>query len=278
MNKEKSTLFIADMHTHSEHSQDSSCTIENALLSQAEKGTKIFAVTDHFNTDSCDDCDIYTPILTAHRDIDEMRKKYPEITVLKGIEIGEGFWRPEVFLRAVSMAEYDLIIGSVHKIRYPGYAIPYSQINFSEMGLETVHDYLDKYFSDMLKMIEETDFDILAHLTCPLRYIKGKYSLDISLHIYKEKIKKILEAIIKKNIALEVNTSCIGSAYNEFMPEEWIISLYRKMGGTLITLGSDAHVAKNASHSFAEALEMLKRNGFESLCYFQKRCIYKYEI
>ena len=53
---------LADMHTHSENSHDSVCKIEDMLWSQIEKGTKIFAVTDHFDTDSYTRYDVFTPI------------------------------------------------------------------------------------------------------------------------------------------------------------------------------------------------------------------------
>ena len=73
----------------------------------------------------------------------------------------------------------------------------------------------------MLEMIEGCDFDILAHLTCPLRYINGKYAMDVDCKMYENKIKSILERIIERKIALEINSSCVyeGSRYCELIPE-----------------------------------------------------------
>ena len=82
-------------------------------------------------------------------------------------------------------------------------------------------------------MIDFADFDILAHLTCPLRYIVGKYKIDIELSRYVDKIETILKKIIKK---------------------------YYDLGGYLITFGSDAHVAENASCGFDEAIENVKKS------------------
>ena len=61
------------------------------------------------------------------------------------------------------------------------------------------------------------DFDILAHLTCPLRYIKGKYGIEVDITVFEEKISEILTLIIKREIALEVNTSSF-DLLNDFMP------------------------------------------------------------
>ena len=79
----------------------------------------------------------------------------------------------------VDLVDYDVVIGSVHLVKYKDLTCAYSGIDFSKLKEETIIEYLDAYFDDVLTMIETTDFDILAHLTCPLRYIKGKYNIDI---------------------------------------------------------------------------------------------------
>ncbi len=132
---------------------------------------------------------------------------------------------------------------------------------------------LDKYFDDMISMIEACDFDILAHLTCPLRYINGKYHMNADCKKYKDKIERILRYIIDRKIALEINTSCVydGSGYCELMPEEWIIQMYKDMGGYLITTGSDAHIAKNSANSFDMLYKKLKEMGFKNTYYYKNR-------
>lgn len=120
-------------------------------------------------------------------------------------------------------------------------------------------------------MIEKTDFDVLSHLTCPLRYINGKYQRGLDLSVFSGEIHTIFEMIIQKGIALEVNTSGIGSAFNEWMPNPSLIKLYRDMGGRLLTIGSDAHIPQNIGNAFLETKKMLSDLGFVSYCYYEKR-------
>ena len=54
-----------------------------------------------------------------------------------------------------------------------------------------------------IKVIEWGGFDVLTHLTCPLRYINGKYNRGIDISIFNREIEEILQEIIKKEIALE---------------------------------------------------------------------------
>ncbi len=269
-------LFAADMHTHSECSQDSECRIDDMRISQEEKGTVIFAVTDHFNSAEWRERDIFSPIEESNEKA-RKQNEMGEAEVLTGAEIGEAFWEPEAYLKLIEKANMDVLIGSVHQVRYGDLTMPYSRIDFSLLTEDELHGYLNQYFDDVAEMIKSTDFDILAHLTCPLRYITGKYKIRVALDRYDEKINGILSEIIKKEIALEVNTSSY-DALSDFMPSCDIIKRYYSMGGYLITLGSDAHEAKNASVHFGDAIKALKEIGFESIFCYKKRTPHRIEI
>ena len=272
------TDAVADMHTHSQGSHDSVCKVEDMCIAQIEKGTKMFAVTDHLDTASFTADDDFSVITDTERTIKELNEKYKgKQDILFGIEIGEGFWVPEVCEKVTYMADYDVIIGSVHLVKYKDLTKAYSGIDFSKLDDETVAEYLDAYFDDMLTMIKSCDFDILAHLTCPLRYIKGKFKKDVDMSRYDEKINKILKLIIKKGIALEVNTSSYGML-GDFMPDIDILKKYRDMRGYLITIGSDAHTANDASKYFDIALQAIKEAGFENIFYYKNRKPYQISI
>lgn len=269
-------LSVADMHTHSLHSHDSQCRIEDMCIAQKQRGTAIFAVTNHFDTYSYADYDIFTPIKKACEEIDRINATQA-ITVLKGIEISEGFWFPEIHKKALSGFDLDVIIGSVHCVKYKDLTIPYSQIDFSKLSGSEIDEYLSAYFDDVITMLHTGEQDILAHLTCPLRYIVGKFKRKVDLSKYTEKIKYILNFIIENKIALEVNTSSF-ELLGDFMPPRDIIKLYRDMGGYLITLGSDAHIPENASISFENAISTLKEIGFENIFYYKERKAYQITI
>ena len=107
------------MHTHSENSHDSVCRIEEMCASQINKGTKIFAVTDHFDTASFMDYDVFTPIKNACETVERLNEANMEdALILRGIEISEGFWYPEICEKAINMTDYDVVIGSVHLVKY----------------------------------------------------------------------------------------------------------------------------------------------------------------
>ncbi len=262
-----------DMHTHSENSHDSSCPVLHMAESAAGRRLGGFAVTDHCDIEYCDTVDLDSLIKKSLADAQDAEAK-TGLRVLKGIEMGEAFWHPEVTERLLHDYDFDMVIGSVHAVRYGDYTEPYSKIDFAAMGAETAVKYLDRYFDDILQMLKFCDIDVLAHLTCPLRYINGRYMLNIDCRAFKDKIEEILSFIIEHGIALEVNTSCVydRSGYCEFLPEEWIIKRYAEMGGYLITTASDAHIADNCANAFETLCERLKDMGFKNTFYFEKRC------
>lgn len=262
-----------DMHTHSRSSHDSVCEVSDMQSAMQKNGLTGFAVTDHCDIEYYETQNLDEIFLQSVTDAIEADKN-GKTRVLCGVEIGEGFWHPFETNRIIGKFNFDVIIGSVHAVRFNNYYMPYSKIDFSKLGNEATLQYLDSYFDDILFMITHCDIDVLAHLTCPLRYINGKYGLNIDPDRYMEKIERILKIIIERKIALEVNTSCVydGSGYCEFMPTIDIIKMYRDMGGYLITTGSDAHIAQNAANKFDTLYKTLKELGFKNTYYYKNRC------
>ena len=261
----------ADMHTHSQFSHDSICVIEEMCLFQMQRGTKIFAVTDHCDIASFCQYDVFAPIKEALEEVVALKKRYDgRCLILSGVEIGEGFWFPEQCKKIHDLALYDVIIGSVHCVKCKDLEMAYSRIDFSLLDREKIYKYLDCYFRDMITMLQTEDFDILAHLTCPLRYIEGKYGIQLDLKRFEEKISTILKTVVERKIALEINTSSYDTLH-DFMPGREIIEKYYRMGGRLVTLGSDAHIAEHASYKFENVVQALKEVGFENICYYQNR-------
>lgn len=297
---------MVDMHTHSEHSHDSTCRIRDMARRQQERGMYGFAVTDHCDVFGCQKEDVTVRIRESLEEVKFLRgekntavcekdkkeaavlakgekgsvasektlEKDLDIHILSGIEIGEGMWYPQVTEKALGMCDYDVVIGSVHTIRYKQYDMPYSGIDFSAMGAEECYGYLDCYLDDVFQMVQNIPCDIAAHLGCPMRYMNGKYGMDIDWRRFEEKIRKILRFMIQHGIALEVNTSCMCENGVDWLDQDWLLGVYQEMGGQLITLGSDAHICENAAKEFERAAALLRKHGFRNVFYYEKRkCI-----
>ena len=81
---------------------------------------------------------------------------------------------------------------------------------------------------------------------------------------------KILKVIIKKGKGLEVNTSSFRYGMNDLTPSKRILSLYRDLGGSILSLGSDAHQVLHLAEHMDHVRGELRSLGFEYYCTFEK--------
>ncbi len=269
---DKNAGYVPDMHSHTKNSHDAVSDPDELCRKNIERGVNGCAFTDH-----CDIClygtmDMYANIIESYKDAIAMRKKYAgKLDVFTGVEPGEAIWRMEVVHNLITMCDFDVVLGSVHTVRYPKDSNPFSLIDFTDWDKETVLDFMDVYFDELWETITTMPCDIMTHLTVPLRYINGKYHKDVNIDLYMDKIKKILKFIVDHGIAMEINTSGIGGAYDVLLPERKFIEMYRDMGGYLITFASDEHTVEKAANAFPETLALLKELGFKHIYKYEKR-------
>lgn len=273
--------MLYDMHTHTNFSHDSKAEPEDNCLAAIEKGLGGIAFTDHADMWYYNERHTLEHIVSSTSRAAELGAKYSgKLKVFRGIEVADAYFDPTVTTELIERIKPDVVIGSIHCLSYKGLEDAYSQMDFSESAIsrEKLVGLVDRYFELVTEMAENHDFDVLAHLTCPFRYINGKYGRGLTDEEFEKPIKTILDTVIRRKIALEVNTSGMGTALNDTMPSERIIGWYRQLGGELITLGSDAHSADRVANGFDITREMLLRQGFTHGVYYENRKAVEYEL
>lgn len=264
MNKQNNIEYC-DMHVHSQNSHDCNRSVAETAEAAIKNGIAAFAITDH--------CDIEYPerLAWSLKEAEEEAERFKgKVKILKGIEIGEAIWDKPCAKEILGKNDFDIIVGSVHAVRYKDYTAPYSTIDFSKMTSAEINEYMSKYFDEVLETLETISCDVMAHLTCPLRYINGRYNMQADIRQHEDKIFKILNYIKDNSIAMEINTSSVNNERVGFMPDEWIVKAFKDMGGYLVTIGSDSHNA-NPGKDFDKAIALLKKYKYKDYYYYQKR-------
>lgn len=271
--------FLADIHMHSEYSHDCVTPVAEICEAALEKKLDLICITDH--------CDLYSDenwqavLDERKKTVDGINKvipNYPDLEVLVGVELGAGFIFPELAQAVIDSQPYDVVIGSVHGIIFRGERKSTSKFDFGAVDEAAMLEYLDSYMDAAIYIAEKLDIDVLAHMTYYLRYTNGKYHKNLDWRIHEDKIRRIFRTIIARGIALEINTSCVGSAYDEWIPGKEVIDLYLEMGGRLFTLGSDAHKSHKIGTGFEDVKNYLREKGIDRLVYFKKRVAQEYRI
>ena len=273
-------MKLFDCHCHTKNSHDSSCDPIKLCEAAIAKGLGGIAITDHCDIEYAHMRDVVTPIESSLACASLLKEKYAgKLLVICGIEIGEGLWNIDATKRILENHGFDIVLGSAHAAAFKEFTMPFSGIDFSAFSYEDVLGYCNAYFDEMIKMLSsDMDFDVLCHLTNPWRYITGKYKIEVDVHLFDEKIEKILSLLIDRNIAYEVNTSIYGGTYSAVMQEIPFLKKYFEMGGYLITLGADSHIPENVGIDFERITKILKDIGFTKAYYYQNRKAVAYDL
>ena len=259
-------------HIHTNHSRDCDVPMEAMCLAAIDAGFSGIAITDHFNADTCISNNSYAESLASVNEARMLGEKFSsKITVLAGVEVGDGLRKPDYTARLIKALKPDSVITSVHNVFMNNMPRNLARMDFGKLTDDEAYNVIKTYFAELVLIAEKTDYDILAHLTLPLRYTNGKYGKKLTLDAFAKDIEKILTTVIKRGKALELNTSDFNHQLFDFMPGKEILCKYYGMGGRLITIGTDAHKTENIAVGFNEAKTMLKEIGFESYHYYKNR-------
>ena len=249
-----------DQHVHSNFSFDSNEDLEN-YINVSNKNDIV--TTEHL--------DFANPIINYEDSSIEYLKYIEEITSLNkkysnkffsGIEIGytpNSEKRIEDFLKDKN---FNLKLLSIHQ----NGLYDYMCVNKKLISLEAL---IQEYFEQMIQALESSiEFNVLAHFEYGIRIV------DISVtdfdSLASKFLNKIIELIVKKEIAFEVNTKSMYKYKKENL-YSYMIEKYLKKGGKLFTLGSDTHNIKDYAYRFDEARKFLLARNVKEIILFKDK-------
>jgi len=259
---------LFDYHVHSDFSLDSKMCMFDACRKSIELGLSEIVFTDHIDLDWPDD--VFPPydIDTIYRYEEKIEKVKlcfaSQLVVKKGVEIGLQPHTLDQCAKIIDSHDFDFVIASAHIINRQDPSLPKYFQNKSKI------DSLLQYYEEILLLVKSFDnFNVLGHLDYIKRYMP--YDYDSKDHLIGfDIIVEILKELIRKNKGIEVNTSGYRHVSNSPMPHFDIVSEYKNLGGSIITLGSDAHQVQNIAYNFQTTIHRLKEIGFDTITTFAK--------
>ncbi len=257
---------IIDMHTHTDNSPDGHHSAMY-LCEQADMaGLRAIAFTDHVEVDFYRQDNYDKVALQSFFEASKARSAFMgKLLVCLGVELGQPMYDVKTAEEIIAALPYDIVIGSVHNLN------GVKDFCFLDYAEHDVNSLLTQYFDELIKLAQWGKFDTLAHVTYPLRYICGEYGIPVDMSKYKEQVDEVLIALVKNQKALEINTSGLRQKIGRTMPEEDVVRRFKQLGGEMVTVGSDAHYAKDLGAGIREGMEIAKRCGFDSVTLFQNR-------
>ena len=268
--------MFADYHVHTEFSDDSIYPMEDVIRDAVKKGMDEICITDHVDYGVKVDWDSGKEILYRNGEplanvdypayiekIRALKEQYDgRIRIRTGMEFGVQMHTIPQFEELFARYPFDFIILSVHQVEDKEFWTQDFQRGRSQK------EYNERYYEEMLELVKNyKNYSVLGHMDLIKRYDEeGSYPF--------EKLRPVVEEILKIVIAdgkgIEINTSSHRYGLDGTMPSEEILRLYRKLGGHIITIGSDSHKPEHLGTYIEETKRLLKDMGFEKFCTYEK--------
>ena len=274
-------MVLMDCHTHTQFSVDSEADINACIERAAQLGLSAYAITDHCECNRWYPAGHY-PGETVYTYFDfgtDFENSLSAVTRLKeawdgklnlicGVEMGQATHDFDIAERIVSDERLDFVLGSMHQLpRTEDFCF----IDYSQMTAGEIYRMCERYFLEIYKLCKWGKFDILAHLTYFLRYMNGKFGLDVDISRYDDIIADSFRELITKGKGIEINTSGLRQGFGDTFPDLKYVRLFRELGGEFLSIGSDSHTVEDIGANAAEGAAIAKAAGFSRLTYFKKR-------
>lgn len=258
--------FFIDNHIHSDNSIDGKDSIMKICESAVEKKLAAITITDHCECNRYYKWGYYKSLYHSLFQIQKARSVFGDkLEVFSGIELGQPTHDLQAANEALACGHYDFVLATVHRVKGKN---DFDVIDYHQ---EEIHELLDKYFDEVLKVVHWGKFDSLAHLTYPLRFASKKLNRVIEIDPYLEKINLILGTVAKENKAIEINTS--GLQNNEWQKILYknLLSKFLDFGGKYVTIGSDAHQCENIGNGIQDGIDLARACGLKNITLFADR-------
>ena len=300
-------MIVYDLHLHSKFSTDSAENPETVVEKAIRLGLKGICFTDHMDLYFPLQCskksggDFTFDLEEYFETLSFLKRKYMgQLEIFYGLEIGLRN-EPELLKKCyeeycdmVKRYPFDFVIGSTHCLENID---PYWEEYWDG---KTTQEGLDRYFDAIAQNCSYYDcFDSLGHLDYLIRYVPQSKALEeikqcgiyeqlksegmeddekrlygrrlFSPEPFYEIIENILKTVIDRGKALEINSAGFKYGLGFAHPKQQILKMYRNLGGELITVGSDAHMAEHLAYDFNEVCSMLKDLGFKYYFVYKNR-------
>lgn len=266
--------MFADYHVHTAFSDDSIYPMEKVILDAITMKMDEICFTEHVDYGIKVDWDsgqkiIYRgnePMANANypeymKAIQAMKEKYGhQITIKTGLEFGMQTHTISQFQKLFDRYDFDFIILSIHQVHDKEFW------NQEFQKGKTQKEYNEEYYKEMLDVIRQyKDYSVLGHMDLINRYDnQGIYPFEK----VKLWIQAILEQVIADGKGIEINTSSKRYGLKDTTPSRQILELYKDLGGTILTIGSDSHKPEHLGAHIQDSKKMLQEIGFKQYCTF----------
>jgi histidinol-phosphatase (PHP family) len=273
-------MIPCDLHVHPDYSIDAKASIEQLCLKARQIELKVIGFSTHYDINPArDDIDPFMIVDGERVRIDDYalgryfddcyaaREQFPDLAIMIGLEVDYFPGVEAEVYRLKNEFDFDYFIGSVHCI--DGIAITSEKEASGYFSVSSLDKMADSYFELLYNAANCGLFDVLGHADYYLRTGTFYYGQDL-LEAHRSRMNRVIEASVRTNTGLEINTSHHRHGRDSFYPQPDFLVRAIKLGATLNSLGSDAHRLNQLGSGIVDALDIISELAIEFKPFYEK--------
>ena len=266
--------YRMDYHLHTVHSFDGNQTMDELCSRMVSLGVDEIALTEHIEPGQpLPEADVPPVWDVWHRELAQMRQKYPQLIIRSGVEIGDNPLCRERIGQLLREADADFHLLSLHLV---GGLDPYDGLYYE--GKTRAQAYREYAEAKAASILSWDDFDSIAHIGYCAKY--GPYTGEEKPLRYEDApdaFDAIFRHVIDLGKCIELNTSG-WTKMPDPIPHPSLIKRYIDLGGDTFTFGSDSHDVERDYEGIERAKELVKSLGGKWQAGFEKHRMVRYAL
>jgi histidinol-phosphatase (PHP family) len=194
--------------------------------------------------------------------VEQARRDHPNLTIKIALEMDYIPGQEDWIRGLIARHPWDYVIGAVHYVS-DSWDLDNPK-RLSEWKSRDPFAVWTAYFERLTMAAQSGFFDIIAHADLCKKFCF--YPKEDCTPLFK----KLLEAIQRHGLAMELNTAGLRKDCQEIYPSPPIVQMAFKMG-VPITFASDAHAPGEVGANFNDAIALARSAGYTQYCRFTKR-------
>jgi histidinol-phosphatase (PHP family) len=253
-----------DYHVHTHFSCDAEASMESLCVAAIRAGVQELGFSDHFDLHPNEPFREYLDLEPWWESYEACKQKYAgELNLRAGVEISEPHCYPQRVNALINAHPWDFVLGALHWV---GDQCVFDRAFYEQ---DETSAYL-RYFSELEHLVDEGQFDILAHFDVVKRY-GFEYFGEFRPERYENHIRSILDRLVERHLALEINTATLRRSIQKPSPDRIILTWFQEQGGRSVTLGSDAHTLQDVGFGLIAMRAIARSTDFDGLARYELR-------
>ena len=261
--------MLCDYHVHSAVSCDCQAPMHEQIERAQQLGLNEICFTEHIEINFHRGADWRSDINYYEKKIKAVKPF--NLHIKFGIEAGITCKKDDFheLIKDIESADFDFVLASAHAVDDSDPFMP--AFYDGKTRKQIFHDYFQALIKG-LENLKPEHYSAVAHIDF---ISKGMLKLGMPDPFLKyedapDHIDELFRKIISLGKCIEINTSTIQDKHIRRYGEPDWLHRYADLGGTYVTIGSDAHKTENVGVGIADAMELAYNCGIKYFATFDQ--------